>query len=224
MWGQRGTGDGEFDRPSGIALDSDGNVYVADSGNNRIQKFTSTGVFLDKWGEEGNGEGQFTNPQRIAVDSRNNIYVSEYIAFWRGLTMPRIRIQKFTPTGDFFKQWGEFGFGDSQFDSPKGIAVQSSDYILVIDSENHRIQKFTSDGDFITKWGRYEFGDGWHLGTAIDIAVDSNDNNYVTDVWHHLVKKFEVLVISLNNGDIMVPEMVNLINQMGLQHFLEILC
>ena len=52
MWGQKSTGDGEFDRPVGITVDSDGNVYVADSGNNRIQKFNSTGVFLGKVGKK----------------------------------------------------------------------------------------------------------------------------------------------------------------------------
>ena len=52
-----------------------------------FKNLPGTGVFLDKWGEQGNGEGQFINPQRIAVDSRNDIYVSEYIAFWRGLTI-----------------------------------------------------------------------------------------------------------------------------------------
>ena len=145
-----------------------------------------------KWGKKGNGEGEFTNPQRIAVDSDNNIYVSEHIEFWRGPTMPRIRIQKFTPNGDFIKQWGEFGFGDSQFYFPKGIAVESNDHILIIDSENHRIQRFTSDGEFITKWGRYEFGDGLHLGSAIDIALDPRGASYVTDGLHHLVKKFGV--------------------------------
>ena len=60
-----------------------------------------------------------------------------------------------------------------------------------MDSGNHTIQKFSSDGEFIRKWGRYEFGDGGHLGSAEDIAVDSNDDNYVTDGLHHLVKKFD---------------------------------
>jgi DNA-binding beta-propeller fold protein YncE len=170
-------------------------VYVADSGNNRIQKFTSRGIFLDKWGERGNGEGQFINPHHIAVDSNNDIYVTD---LGRGILSPfllRTCIQKFTHTGDFIKLWGEVGTDDGQFFEPLGIAVESDDDILVIDSQNFRIQKFTSDGEFITKWGRYEPGDDldWHLGSHIDIAVDSNDNNYVTDAkhHHHLVKKFD---------------------------------
>jgi DNA-binding beta-propeller fold protein YncE len=198
MWGSFGTGDGEFDRPRGIAVDSNGNVYVADSGNNRIQKFNSTGIFLDKWGERGNGEGQFINPIHIAIDSNNDIYVTEDLT---GIISPRplrTRIQKFTRTGVFIKQWGELaGTGDGEFFQPRGIAVESDDDILVVDSQNFRIQKFTNDGQFIRKWGRYEPGDdrNWHLGSPIDIAVDSNDDNYVIDAHtraeHYLVKKFD---------------------------------
>ena len=198
MWGSFGTGDGQFDRPRGIAVDSDGNVYVADSGNNRIQKFTSTGIFLDKWGERGNGEGQFINPAHIAVDSNSDIYVTEdHTGILTHGTPFRIRIQKFSLTGDFIRQWGEAGTDDGEFFQPRGIAIESDDDILIVDSRNFRIQKFTSDGGFIRKWGRYEPGDdrNWHLGSPIDIAVDSNDDNYVTDAHsgaqHYLVKKFD---------------------------------
>ena len=189
MWGSEGTGDGQFNRPHGIAVDSDGNVYVADSGNDRIQKFSSVGLFLDKWGEEGNGEGQFINPLYVAVDSKNDIYITERLGFTHG-ALPRTRIQKFTRNGDFIKQWGQLGFADGEFWAPIGIAVHSNDTILIVDSENHRIQKFTSNGEFITRWGRFEFGDGLHLGFAVDIALDAGGASYVTDGLHHLVKKF----------------------------------
>jgi hypothetical protein len=67
-------------------VDGSGNVYVADSGNNRIQKFTSDGTLLTKWGEEGGEDGQFYNPRGIAVDGSGEIYVADT---WNG------RIQKF---------------------------------------------------------------------------------------------------------------------------------
>jgi DNA-binding beta-propeller fold protein YncE len=75
MWGTYGTGDGQFNWPSALSIDSNGNVYVADTNNQRIQKFTDKGIFLDKWGSHGNGEGEFYTPFDIAVDSNDDIYV-----------------------------------------------------------------------------------------------------------------------------------------------------
>src|SRR5690349_16860233 len=61
-WGSQGSNNGQFNFPYQIAVDSSGNVYAADSGNNRIQKFTSTGGFVTTWGSSGSGPGQFNDP------------------------------------------------------------------------------------------------------------------------------------------------------------------
>jgi tripartite motif-containing protein 71 len=60
-----------------VAVDSSGNVYVADLGNHRIQKFDSEGTFMAKWGSRGEGDGEFRGPSGVAVDSSNNVYVSD---------------------------------------------------------------------------------------------------------------------------------------------------
>jgi DNA-binding beta-propeller fold protein YncE len=73
----------------GIAINSSGYVYVSDTGNNRIQKFTSDGTFLTAWGSKGSGEGQFIQPQGIAIDSQNNMYVTDF---------DNHRIQVFAPS------------------------------------------------------------------------------------------------------------------------------
>ncbi|MFL6229137.1 MAG: PxKF domain-containing protein [Pyrinomonadaceae bacterium] len=77
QWGTAGSNDGEFNQPQGIAVDSAGNVYVADSGNNRIQKFTPTGTFIESFGTAGSGDGAFSFPADVAVDSAGNIYVAD---------------------------------------------------------------------------------------------------------------------------------------------------
>ena len=67
--------DGQFNTPFGVAIDSSGNVYVVDSGNNRIQKFKNDGTFIRKWGTEGTADGQFKFPTNVAIGSSGNVYV-----------------------------------------------------------------------------------------------------------------------------------------------------
>ena len=135
-------GDGQFNRPQDVVVDSTGKVFVVDSFNDRIQKFDSNGNFVTKWGSQGSGEGQFSIPFGIAIDSSDNVYVDD-------LTH---RVQKFTSDGDFITEWGNQGFGDGQFQNPHGIAIDSSDNVYEVDEATNRVQKFDSDGNFITKW------------------------------------------------------------------------
>jgi hypothetical protein len=76
-FGSWGTGNGQFDGPYGVAVDSTGNIYVADTGNDRIQVFDSSGAFLFEVGTYGTGNGQFDRPNGIAVDSTGKIYVAD---------------------------------------------------------------------------------------------------------------------------------------------------
>lgn len=141
-WGSAGSDTGQFDEPSGLAVDSGGNVYVVDENNHRIQKFTAAGVFITQWGAYGSGEGQFDEPSGVAVDSGGNVYVADE---------NNNRIQKFTATGVFVTQWGVYGSGDGQFDEPSGVAVDSVGNVYVADEGNDRVQKFTPAGVFLGK-------------------------------------------------------------------------
>ena len=77
MWGSHGTNPGEFNMPWGIHVDELGDVYVVDWRNERVQKFTSEGVFLTKWDTSGSGGGQLGLPRGVAVSPDGSIYVSE---------------------------------------------------------------------------------------------------------------------------------------------------
>jgi tripartite motif-containing protein 71 len=170
-----------FDNPTGIAVDGSGNVFVADSLNNRIQKFDANGNFITKWGSEGTGNGQLKSPEGIAVDSSGNVYVADTC---------NDRIQKFDSYGSFVTNWGCEGTGDGEFDWPLGIAVDSSGYVFVADSFNDRIQKFDANGNFITKWGSEGTGNG-QFKYPQGIAVDSSGNVYVADTRNDRIQKFD---------------------------------
>ena len=180
MWGTYGTGEGEFELPRDIAVDSDGNAYVADYDNNRIQKFDSSADYVGEWGAEGPEEGQFNLPCSVAVDSAGYVYVADTL---------NNRIQKFTSGGDFITAWGSFGSATEQFNAPTGIAVDAAGDVYVADYGNNRIQKFTSGGGFITTWGTPGSGDG-EFSEPTAVEVDRAGNVYVADSTNHRVQKF----------------------------------
>lgn len=179
-WGSYGTGDGQFDFPSGIATDSSGNVYVVDTWNHRVQKFDGSGAFITKWGSHGFGPGEFHYPVGIAIDTLGNVYVMNTYAN---------RVQKYTSSGAFITDWGSYGSGDGRFNYSRCIAVDTSANVYVADTDNHRVQKFNTYGSFITKWGSFGSGDG-QFNSPMGIAVDASGNVYVADYLNHRVQKF----------------------------------
>jgi uncharacterized repeat protein (TIGR02543 family) len=169
-WGSVGSGNGQFYSFDHIAADASGNVYVADYQNNRIQKFSSSGVYITQWGSYGTGNGQFNEPYAVAADASGNVYVSDWI---------NNRIQKFSSSGVYITQWGSYGTGNGQFNGPQSIVVDASGNVYVLDSGNYRIQKFDSSGNFLFAFGSQGTGDGQFKG-PYDIAVYAN-SVYVLD-------------------------------------------
>ncbi|MBQ11878.1 MAG: hypothetical protein CMJ45_10045, partial [Planctomyces sp.] len=166
------------DLPSGsIALDSSGDVYVADTGNHRVQKFDKNGRFLAEWGSLGSRNGQFDSPSGIAV---GGVFV--YVA-----DTGNHRVQKFDKSGRFASKWGAKGILDGEFDSPTGIALDDSGNLYVADSGNHRVQKFDSLGRFAIQWGSLGSRDG-QFRSPNGIVVDGSV--YVADTGNHRVQRF----------------------------------
>jgi tripartite motif-containing protein 71 len=137
--GTSGSGDGEFVHPAGVAVGKSGNVYVADMGNNRIQKFTSSGFFIAKWGANGGngtagtGNVEFNSPSGVEVDAFENVFVSDTYNH---------RIQKLTSSGGFLCKWGLFGAGAGEFQYPGHLALDTAGNVYVADTNNHRVQVF----------------------------------------------------------------------------------
>ena len=176
-----GSANGEFNSPSGIALDTSGNIYVADTGNNRIQKLSSIGAYLEKSGSSGPGNGQFSSPSGVAVDSSGNIYVTDGGS--------NDRIQKFNSSLTYVTQWGTDGTGNGQFKDPGGVAVDSSGNVFVADTVNHRVQKFILRTAFDSNWGSFGTSNG-QFKSPSGVAVGPSGYIYVADTGNHKIQKF----------------------------------
>jgi len=173
-FGALGDADGRFVDAIGVAVnEASGDVYVVDSGNDRVQRFDPDGNFLSKFGSAGSGPGQFEEPQAIAVDQASgDLYVAD-----RG----NDRVQQFDADGTFVNQFGGAGSGDGQMSKPRGVAIDpSSGDVLVADTGNNRIQRFNANGEFQAKFGEAGGGDG-QFTEPWRVAVDSTGDVYVME-------------------------------------------
>ncbi len=174
-------GANRFKEPISIALDSQDNLYVADSANHRIQKFDSKGHLITKWGGLGQGDGQLDcEPYSfcgVSVDANGHVYVTDG---------NNGRVQKFDANGKFLAKWGSLGSGDGKFNAPFGIGVDRQGNVYVADDNKH-IQKFDANGKFLARWGGPGDGDG-EFGVVIRIAFDTQGSIYVTDMGNGLQK------------------------------------
>jgi len=190
QWGSFGQIDGgNFFQLESLSIDNEGNVYVTDSGNARIQKFTSDGQFLKTWGVSGTDNGEFKKPTGIAT-YENNVYVVD---------SEQARIQVFDSTGKFLQSWGKFGSDQGEFFYPQGISISNDGVVYVADTKNHRIQQFTTDGEFLSSFGIFGPGDG-RLRTPIDVALGEN-YVYVSDPGNSKIEKYTYEGISVASFD-----------------------
>ena len=194
--GQPGTGPGQFNFPRAVAVDADGNVYVADSGNNRIVVFGPDGGFLREWGStckldtgEGcanGGVGQFNEPWGIAVGADGSVYVSDT---WNH------RIQKFTNDGQFVTAWGTFGSTGGELGQegllygPRAVVVGLDGNVSVMDTGNKRAQVFTPEGQFVTQWGGGGVVEG-RFDEPVGLAQDADGRWFVADTWNRRIQRF----------------------------------
>jgi DNA-binding beta-propeller fold protein YncE len=171
-------GDGGFYEPWGVAVDLEGNIYVADTWNGRIQVFSSEGEFLRKWGvfNTTNGElgdpNSLFGPRGLAVDLDGNLVVAD---------TGNKRILRYSPAGAFVDQVGGGGVIAGRFDEPTSVAVDPTDgSILVADAWNRRIQRFDTALAFVAEWAV----PGWESQEIFhkpSLTVVANGDVYATD-------------------------------------------
>jgi DNA-binding beta-propeller fold protein YncE len=167
-------------------------VYVTDTWNHRVEKFTKDGQPIKTWGQYGQpspdvpGSASFLwGPRGIAVDSRGHVLVAD---------TGNKRIVIFDQDGKYITEFGTDGLEPGQFDEPVGIAIAPSGMVYVTDTWNQRVQAFTSNpqGDLYTAALQWDVS-GW-FGQSLDnkpfIAVGANGDVFITDPEGYRVIEF----------------------------------
>jgi DNA-binding beta-propeller fold protein YncE len=170
---------------NGIALGSNGLIYIVDSGHCQIKMYTTSGTFVGGWGSCGRNPGQLGNPRGVAIDSEGNVYVTDI-----GYTFDVPFIHKFTSSGTFIQRWGgASGSGPDQISAPGPIRIDNNDVLFVGEGANARIHMFTTEGVSVGAWGSHGSGAG-QFGNPTGIAIDRNGYVYVADGDLHRVQVF----------------------------------
>jgi DNA-binding beta-propeller fold protein YncE len=181
QFGAAGTNASQFDHPYGIALDTNGLIYVADSWNNRIQVFQPSGTFVRQWGTSGAAPGQLGWPWALAFDTNGLLYVTENY---------NNRVQVFGPTGAWVRAFGSFGTGAGQMWGPSGVAFGPTGLVYVTDYCNNRVEIFRPDGTFVSAWGSSGTTNG-QFQSPCGIAVDADGNVLVSDLYNSRLQLFQ---------------------------------
>ena len=179
-FGELGIGDGKLQYPADIAVDSDGNFYIADFFNNYWAKFDKTGKWVLNAGSEGSGDAQFNGPSGIAVDSEGTVYVADQLNH---------RIEIFDKGGNFKSVLS------SEVSNPGGMCTDSSGNLYVVDMRSCNVYKLDKTGKTLLKFGGTGTGDGQFV-YPFDASVDKDGNIYVLDrglgkTKHAFVEKFD---------------------------------
>jgi predicted membrane-bound mannosyltransferase/DNA-binding beta-propeller fold protein YncE len=183
--GRTGSGRGELLAPTDVFVDHEGNIWVADSRNNRVQKFDKAGNFLALLGRGGTAAGQFNEPWSVAVDREGYVYVADT---WNH------RIQRFSPELTPVAVWGQPAVrpvpGPLDLFGPRDILLTADGNLLVTDTGNKRLLRFSPTGEPLGSFG----SEGPALGQfaePVGLAQDTGGRVYVADAWNGRIQRLE---------------------------------
>ena len=169
----------------GIAVDSQGRVYVGDPQNTRIRVYNSIGVHLWDWTIPGSTPGSHGTPYGVAVADSDTIYV---------VCNSPAGVQVFTPTGTLIRKWGSGepsgGSGQGKFNDPHDVALDDSGYVYVSETGANRVQKLTRMGVFVRQWGSSGSTDG-KFNSPTGLATDHHGLIYVVDTANGRIQVFD---------------------------------
>lgn len=189
MIGGLGDGPGRFHAPGGVAVAGNGDLFVADFYNHRIQQLKADGAFVRQWettGKTGRWAGQFTYPTDVALAGDGTLLVADGYGN---------RIQMFDATGTFMRKWGgPFAMGvygpfNGWFMTVTSIALDRQGNVFATDFYNHRIQKFRPNGTFLTSFGGKGDGPG-QFDHPIAVTTASDGTVFVVDFANNRIEKW----------------------------------
>jgi DNA-binding beta-propeller fold protein YncE len=196
----RSFGDGLYDRPHGIRIDAEGNIWTADDTSHMVIKMDPSGrvrMVLGRWRTTSEAHSSLAEPN--SLHGSRGIRDNEIVRFNRPTDMAfaangdifvadgygNSRVVKFSKDGRFLKEWGRRGSGEGEFHTPHSILVDSRNRVLVADRENYRIQIFDMDGKFLAQWT--------HVGApwGLDLSKDGKEL-WMADGYNNRVLKLDL--------------------------------
>jgi len=203
--GDSGADENHLDNPSDVFVDADGNIYITDTDNERVQKWSADGSTITTVaGGNGSGSGlnQFNNPKGVFVDLADNVYVSDQsnhrVLMWASGATEGVLVAGGNGAGS----------ATNQLTNPIGIFMDGSSNLYIADAGNHRIQKWASgatEGTTVAGVSGESGADESHFNTPFDVYVDLSESIYVVDVLNYRVQKWssgatEGVTVSGGNG------------------------
>lgn len=152
----------QFDHPANVAVDEQGNGYVADALGNSITKLAPDGRVLARWGTAGTGRGQFNFPTGLAVNRRGEIYVAD---------TGNNRVQRLSPQGKWLAWWGVPGSPLPHLSGPTGVTVDRQGNVYIAEGDTAEVVKLSASGRVLARWSPRQFYDPEALAAAPDGTV-----------------------------------------------------